>query len=122
MVDLLFLPSQAFLFDSALQVRIVNDKDGVANVEHSAFFGNDASNASVFATVDLDGHDGLNESFDIDILAEVIVLDFAYLNIIGIGMYRCRAEKGYNIINKECQENSSEGDVILVAYVPRAFS
>ena len=116
--DELFLPLVALVFDGAKQVEVLQYKDGVALFHHVALFANDAAHAARLAGVDLDGEDGLHESFDVDILHELVVLHFGHLEAFGVDAQLAGSGGKDDDIDQEGQEDDASGQVVAVADVP----
>ena len=114
----LFFPLVALVFDGTQQIEILQHEDGIAFLHHVAFFAHNAAHTTCLTGVDLDGEDGLHESFDVDIFHEFVVLHFSHLQALGIDTQLARSGRENDDINQEGGKYHSACQIVTVTDVP----
>ena len=116
--DELLLPLVTLVFDGTQQVEVLQHKDGVSLLHHVALLAYNAAHAARLAGVDLDGEDGLHESFDVDILHELVVFHFSHLQALGVDAQLARASRKDDDVDKEGGKYHSACQIVTVTDVP----
>ena len=116
--DELLFPLVTLVFDGAQQVEVLQHEDGVSLLHHVALLAYDAAHAARLAGVDLDGEDGLHESFDVDILHELVVFHFGHLQVLGVDTQLARSGREDDDVNQEGGKDHSACQVVTVTDVP----
>ena len=116
--DELLFPLVTLVFDGTQQVEVLQHEDGVALLHHVALLAHDAAHAARLAGVDLDGEDGLYESFDVNILHELVVFHFGHLQAFGVDTQLARSGREDDDVNQEGGKDHSACQVVTVTDVP----
>ena len=116
--DELLFPLVTLVFEGAQQVRVLQHQNGVALLQHVALLAHNALHTACLAGVDLDGEDGLHQSFHIDVFHELALPYFGHLKAIGVDAQLARpCGENDNVHQQGCGNNSTQ-QVIAVADVP----
>ena len=120
-VHLLFLPCQPLRFYASHQFGIVNNKDGVALFQHSAFGGFYLRYVARFKAVYFNVEDGMHDTFNIQIFTEIVKLGFCNRHIFFVDKFCSRFKYQIDVDYNKQRGCYCTNQLSLVAYVPRTF-
>ena len=115
--DQLLFPFILLVLDGADKVGIVECQDRVSLVHHSSFLCNDPVHAAGFAGVDLDGEDGLHDTFDVYIFQKFVACRFSDDQVFCIGTELPATRGGDPDIDEKNNKCDSPGDMPAVAVI-----